>query len=149
MPSAETKRPKRHRSANIDTTEDLLDEWLTPKNNPVMQGLVSFLNVQPTQAAPAVAGTTLSPGDRVVSHNADRTLVSFYGGDVEMLSPGDQDTLSSGDNKHLPYEISEINYPLPRKRGLSEIALTGGETGTVSLVTMCLISVRGLTTHRW
>jgi hypothetical protein len=43
LSSAETKRPKRPRSANINTTEDLLDEWVTPKNNPVMQGLVSFL----------------------------------------------------------------------------------------------------------
>ena len=47
MPSVEPKRPKRPRSAKIDTTEDLTEEWLTPKNNPVMQGLVSFLNIQP------------------------------------------------------------------------------------------------------
>jgi hypothetical protein len=132
LPSAETKRPKRHRSANIDTTEDLLDEWLTPKNNPVMQGLVSFLNVQPTQAAPAVAGTTVSPGDRVVVSNSTQTaLSSFTRGDTELLSPGDEEMLSPGDNKHPPYETNERICP-PPLRALSEIAITRGDIDTLS-----------------
>jgi hypothetical protein len=130
LPSAETKRPKRHRSAKIDTTEDLLDEWLTPKNNPVMQGLVSFLNVQPTQAAPSVIPTPLSPGDNgVLSSIKDIPLSTVATGDTETLSPRDIETLSPGDNELLVYEV---NCPLPPKPALSEIAINGGDNDTVS-----------------
>jgi hypothetical protein len=125
LPSAETKRPKRHRSAKIDTTEDLLDEWLTPKNNPVMQGLVSFLNVQPTQPAPTSNDTTtVSPGDSNIPGRAiQRDLLDTRTGDIETASPGD--------NKCGEYAKDDLEYA-PRKSVFSEITNSTGDKEMLS-----------------
>jgi hypothetical protein len=127
LTSVDTKRPKRHRSAKIDTTEDLLDEWLTPKNNPVMQGLVSFLNVQPTQPAPTLSDTTVSPGDTVGINDRIRTeLLDSSTSDIETSTPGDNDTgdatsdnnttLSSGDN-HTMSPDDNVQETTARRSG--------------------------------
>ena len=124
MPSAETKRPKRHRSANIDTTEDLLDEWLTPKNNPVMQGLVSFLNVQPTQAASAPSGP-LSPGDNI-------SIIPYKQCELMTDVTSDIQTSSSGDTEAQEGTGGELDTGLSRKSGLSERDEADGSDDTLS-----------------
>lgn len=81
-----------------------------------MQGLVSFLNVQPTQAAP-IASTLpiLSPGDTVsAAGNKHILLTDYVTGDTQTLSPDGTNTTSPGDNEkdtalsHRPLLHSEI-----------------------------------------
>lgn len=114
MTSVDTKRPKRHRSAKIDTTEDLLDEWLTPKNNPVMQGLVSFLNVQPTQPAPTLSDTTLSPGDTVnISDSIHNKLLDSSTSDSESSPPGDTEDRGTAATTNKSLSLGDIGTVSP------------------------------------
>src|SRR5689334_10179837 len=81
-----------------------------------MQGLVSFLNVPPTQPAPTLSDTTVSPGDTVdISNLIKNNLLDTVTSDIETVPPGDiddeieisagpiapQGTLSPGDTEIL------------------------------------------------